>query len=84
MRTITATNARNDLFNVIKCSISTHEPCHITSRAGEAILLAKEDFEDLLETLELLSTPGVLEGVRKARKEIREGKTYSLSEVFGH
>jgi antitoxin YefM len=84
MRTITATSARNDLFNVIKYSIKTHDPCRITSRAGEAVLLSKTDFEDLLETLELLSTPGVLAGVRKARKEIRQGKTHSLAEVFGH
>ncbi|MBI4678892.1 MAG: type II toxin-antitoxin system Phd/YefM family antitoxin [Elusimicrobia bacterium] len=84
MKTITATSARNDLFNVIKYSIKTHQPCHITSRAGEVILLSKDDFEDLVETLELLSTPGVLGGVRKAKKEIKEGKTYSLAEVFGH
>ncbi len=84
MRNITATGARNDLFNVIKHSIKTHQPWHITSRAGEAVLLSLEDFEDLMETLELLSTPGVLAGVRKARKEIREGKTYSFAQVFGH
>ena len=83
MRSITATNARGDLFNVIKYSIKTHQPCRITSRAGEAVLISKEDFEGLLETLELLTTPGVLEDVRKARKDIQSGKTYSLKEVFG-
>ena len=84
MRTITATGARNDFFNVIKQSIKTHQPGHIISRAGEAVLLSMEDFEDLMETLELLSTPGLLAGVRKAKKEIKEGKTYSFAEVFGH
>jgi len=83
MRSITATTARGDLFNVIKHSVATHQPCRITSRAGEAVLISKEDFESLIETLELLSTPGVLEGVRKARKDIKAGKTYSLKEVFG-
>lgn len=83
MKTITATSARSDLFNIIKYSVKTHQPFHITSRAGEAILLSKDDFENLIETLELLSTPGVLEGVRKAKKDIAKGRTCSLDKVFG-
>lgn len=83
MRTIPATSARSDLFNLIKASVKTHQPCLITSRAGEAVLISKEDFEGLLETLELLSTPGVLEGVRKAKKDIAAGRTLSMEQVFG-
>ena len=83
MRSITATSARGDLFNVIKYSVKTHQPCRITSRAGEAILISKEDFESLIETLELLSTPGVVEDIRKARNDIKAGRVYSLKEVFG-
>lgn len=37
----------------------------------------------LLETLKLLSTPGMVKSIHKARKEIKEGKTYSMEEVFG-
>lgn len=83
MRTIPATRARSDLFNIIKTSSKTHEPIGITSRAGDAVLMSREDFEELVETIELLSTPGVLAGVRKARKDIKAGRTYSLAEVFG-
>lgn len=83
MRTVTATSARQDLFNVIKRSIKTHQPTRITSRAGDAVLLSKEDFESLLETLELLSTPGALKGVRAAKKDIAKGRTYSIGQVFG-
>ena len=83
MKSLTATSVRSDLFNVIKAAVKTHEPVGITSRAGDAVLLSKEDYEDLLETLELLSTPGVLEGVRKARKDVKAGRTYSLAQVFG-
>jgi PHD/YefM family antitoxin component YafN of YafNO toxin-antitoxin module len=31
------------------------------------VLLSEKDFESLFETLELLSTPGLLKSVRKAR-----------------
>lgn len=83
MKTITATGARSDLFGIIKDATATHCSYRITSRAGTAILIPEEDFDSLLETLELLSTPGVLAGVRKARRDIAEGKTHSLKDVFG-
>lgn len=83
MKTITATSARAGLFSLIKDAAETHQPYHITSRSGEAVLIAKEDFESLLETLELLSTKGVLAGVRRAKKDIAKGRTYSVDEVFG-
>jgi antitoxin YefM len=54
----------------------------VTSRQGEVIVMSQEDYENLLETLELLSTPGLLKGVRKAKKDIQQGHTYSLDEVF--
>lgn len=83
MRNIPATRVRGDLFNVIKTAVKTHEPVGITSRAGDAVLLSKTDFEDLVETLELLSTPRLLAGVRKAKKDIKAGRTFSLAQVFG-
>ncbi|MBI4387009.1 MAG: type II toxin-antitoxin system Phd/YefM family antitoxin [Elusimicrobia bacterium] len=83
MNTITATDARSHLFDLIKRAARTHQPYCITSRAGETVLMSKEDFESLIETLELLSTPGVLAGVRRAKKDIAKGRTYSLSQVFG-
>ena len=83
MKNIPATRVRSNLFNVIKTAVRTHEPVAITSRAGDAVLLSKSDFEDLIETLELLSVPGLLASVRKAEKDIKAGRTYSMAEVFG-
>ena len=34
MRTISVTNARNDLFNLIKEVAETSEPIHITGKTG--------------------------------------------------
>ncbi len=47
------------------------------------MVVSQEDYESLLETLELLSTPGLLKSVRQARQEIAKGETYSLEEVLG-
>ena len=83
MTTLTATDARNQWFEILKKSIQGHRIFHITSKEGDAVLLSQEEYESLMETLELLSQPGLLKTIKKAKKEIQQGKTYSMKEVFG-
>ncbi len=83
MQTLSATEARSNLFEVIKKAVSGHRQFRVVSKRGGVVVMSEEDYESLLETLELLSTPGVLKGVRKAKQEIKKGQTYSLKEVFG-
>ncbi len=82
MKTITAANAISDLFNIVKRVVKGHVQYRISCKEEEAVLLSSEDFESLIETLELLSSPEFLKRHRKARKEIAEGKTYTLREAF--
>ena len=58
-------------------------PVKITSKTGDAVLISEEDYEGLLETLELLSTPGMAESIREAKEDIQAGRTKSIKEVFG-
>ena len=83
MTTVTATKARQTLFHVLKRSVKGHVPVQITSKNGDAVLLSKEDYEGLIETLELLSNPGVAESVRRADADIKAGRTKSVKHVFG-
>jgi antitoxin YefM len=83
VKTVTATDARKELFALLKRSIRGHRQYRITHKEGDVILLSQEDYESLLETLELLSTPGLLKSIRRARREIARGETYSLEEVLG-
>ena len=82
MKTITSTQARSDLFNIIKGTVKGHRQVRITSKEGSAILLSEEDYENLIETLELLSIPGFKKSIDKANHEIEKGETYSMEEVF--
>ncbi len=82
MKTITSTQARSDLFNIIKGTVKGHRQVRITSKEGSAILLSEEDYENLIETLELLSIPGFKKSIDKANHEIENGETYSMEEVF--
>ncbi|MBI3333622.1 MAG: type II toxin-antitoxin system prevent-host-death family antitoxin [Candidatus Omnitrophica bacterium] len=81
--TVTATKARQNLFRLVKKSVRGHVPVKITSKEGDAVLISEEDYEGLLETLELLSLPGMRKSIHEARGDVREGKTKSLKEVFG-
>lgn len=81
--TVTATQARQDLFRLVRKSIKGHVPIRITSKEGDVVIVSEEDYEGLLETLELLSLPGMRKSIQEARADIRAGRTKSLKEVFG-
>ena len=83
MTTLTATKARQNLFDILKKSVKGHAPVKITSKSGDAVLISEEDYESLLETLELLSEPGMAKSVKEARADIKAGRTKSLKDIFG-
>lgn len=83
METLTATEARKKLFTLLKRSVRGHGQFRIKHKDGDVVLLSQEDYEALLETLELLSTPGLLRSIRRARREVARGETYPLEEVLG-
>ena len=81
--TVTATEARQHLFQLVKRSVKGHVPIRIASKEGDAVLISEEDYESLLETLELLSLPGMRKSIEEARADIRAGRTKALQDVFG-
>ena len=64
MTTVTATKARAMLFRLLEEAASSHEPIQITGKRGNAILVSKEDWRSIQETLYLLSIPGMRESIR--------------------
>ena len=83
MTTLTATAARQQLFQLLEKSVKGHVPIKITTKGGDVIMISQEDYESLLETLELLSTPGMLKSIKEAKEDIKAGRTKSLKEIFG-
>ena len=69
MKTITATSARSDLYSVIDATIAEHEPVQITSKRGNAVLVAEDDWRAIQETMHLLSVPGMRESIREGMAE---------------
>lgn len=59
MTTITATNARKQLYRLLDDVAESHEPVLITGRRADAVLLSQSDWRSIQETLYLLSIPGM-------------------------
>ena len=57
--TISVSQARKDLYNLVDQVGESHEPLIITSKRGDAVLLSAEDWQAIQETMHLLSAPGM-------------------------
>jgi prevent-host-death family protein len=72
MNIYTSTQARTKLFNLIDETNHTHEPIYIKGKRGDAVILSKEDYESMKETLYLYSVPGLVEKIFEANAETLE------------
>lgn len=72
---------RRELTDIIN-NLSEEKEIVITQHGKpQAILLDLESYIDMLETLEDLNTPGLIESVRKGAKEVREGEYLTLNQL---
>lgn len=83
MTTIPATAARRDFFDLVKGAAEGHQTYRIHHRKGTAVLLSEDDYEGLLETLDLLSIPGLRTSIKRSLRQARAGQTLSMDEMFG-
>ena len=78
-RTITLKALRPGLPKVAD-AIESKLDRYIVTRHGQPVmmLISPEDYEGLLETIDILSDKASLKRIRKSRKDVRAGKTISL------
>ncbi len=65
MTTITATEARANLYRLMDAAAESHEPVLITGKRTRAVLVPEEDWRAIQETLFLLAVPGMRESIRE-------------------
>ncbi len=73
MQTLSASEARANLYRLIDDAATSHEPVVITGKRNNAVLIAEEDWSAIQETLYLLSIPGM-------RESIHDGMNAAVSE----
>ncbi len=69
MTTLTASEARANLYRLIDQAAQSHRPILISGKRSNAVLIAEEDWAAIQETLFLLSIPGMRESIKAGMAE---------------
>lgn len=64
MPTLTASEARANLYRLLDEAAESHEPITISGKRNSAVLVSAEDWSAIQETLFLLSVPGMRESIK--------------------
>jgi antitoxin YefM len=68
MTTITATEARRRLYNLLEDIEDSHEPVQIAGKRNSAVLVSESDWRAIQETLYLMAIPGMRASITKGLK----------------
>jgi antitoxin YefM len=68
MKTITASQARSNLYRLLDEAAASHEAIQITGKRSKGILISEEDWRAVQETLYLLSLPEMRASIRGGLK----------------
>jgi prevent-host-death family protein len=68
MTTLTATEARKNIYSLVDEVNESHETIQIQGKRGSAVLIAEDDWRALQETLYLSSVTGMKKSILKGMK----------------
>ena len=75
MHSVTYTQARNNLKTVMDEAVEFKEPTLITrSTGGNCVLMGLEEYEQLVETAHLLSSPANVKRLIESIEQLNKGK----------
>ena len=84
VRTIPVSEARQNLPELVTRMRKVLDRVIITRNGKpEAVMMSIEEYESWVETLELMSHPETVRGVREGLADLKAGRTRSFEEVFG-
>jgi antitoxin YefM len=72
MQTMSASDARANLYRLLDQAAESHEPITISGKRNNAVLISAEDWSAIQETLYLLSVPGMRESIKQGMEETVE------------
>ena len=68
MTSMTATEARKQLYTLLDDVAGSHEPIQIAGKRHSAVLVSEDDWRAVQETLYLTGVPGMRDSIRKGLK----------------
>jgi antitoxin YefM len=69
MTTLTASEARANLYRLMDQAAESHQPITISGKRNDAVLISAEDWRAIQETLHLLAVPGMRESIKEGMAE---------------
>ncbi len=82
MTTLSLADARANLSRIIESAATTHERFEVTRNGDRvAILMSADDFDALIETVDILSRPGEDASIRQGIEDLENGSLASAEEV---
>lgn len=82
MTVLSLADTRASLSKLIESATTTHERFEITRNGARvAVLMSAEDYDALLETVDILSNPDEVAALRTAIAELESGDVSSADEV---
>ena len=72
-----------DLIDLINRVLDKDEAITIETRKGKAVIVSEEKYNSMIETIYLVSQPGLVESIKQAEKEdINQMKVYNSKEPW--
>lgn len=82
MNTISLADARARFSQLIESAVSTHERFEITKNGERvALLIGADDFDSLIETLDILSDREETREILAGMRELQEGKSVGSAQM---
>jgi len=69
MQSLTASEARANLYRLLDQASESHQPITISGKRNSAVLVSVDDWEAIQETLYLLAVPGMRESIKEGMEE---------------
>jgi antitoxin YefM len=80
-KTMPLAEAKKSLSSIVREVEEKYDRVTITKNGvDKAVILSSEEFDGLLETLDILSHKEERDAVARAKKQVRKGKTVSLKD----
>lgn len=82
MTTVPLAEARAQLSKLVDDAMRTHERVEVTKNGRRAaVIMSADDYDSLMETLDILSDAEAMAEIRQADVDIAGGKVSTLDEV---
>jgi prevent-host-death family protein len=82
MTTLPVADARANFSKIVDLASTTHERFEVTRNGSRvAVLLGADDYDSLVETIEILSDPEAMAGIAEGERDIAEGRVYDSEQM---